>query len=299
MLNSKLISLFFLAAMLVSACATDSSDVPSQTSDILKNINSTSDIWVSDKATNLESSEVLIILQGGPRDYLYYVKDGRTLSRYLPGYKDRHVIYLHQAQTLNPDLFSIGKDFSVERARAETAATTEILRLAINHFKENGKKVTVIGHSYGAFTVIDYLANHESKADNYIVTAGRIAVPKEMVADNSKGYSSQFMKDGKTYVPVSDVDLSDRSAYEQGAYHVRALLKAAYGEPSYDEELRNRDLSNVVFVTGNSDQQVGTLTPQETLLLEHRGARVIYVKGGHYDVYKRMIDNVRSGVIDY
>ena len=299
MLRQKYIISMILASMLISACATNNSVLPRQTSKMVDGINSVSDLWVNDKATNLESSQVLIVLQGGPREYLYFVKDGRTLTRYLPGYKDRHVVYLHQAQTLNPDLFSVGKDFSIERARAEKTTTTEILNIAMEHFKEAGKTVTVVGHSYGAFTAIDYLTNYDSKADNYIITAGRIAVPKEMVSDNKRGYSSQFALDGTTYIPVSEVDLSGRNSYEQGAYHVKALLKAAYGEPSYADGLRTRDLDNVFFVTGESDQQVGTLTSSETEFLESRGAKVIHVEGGHYDVYKRMIDNVMAGNIDF
>jgi len=299
MAKRKCISIIVWVFMLVSACAADNTVVPSHASKVLERVNTALELWVHDEATNPESSQVLIVLQGGPREYLYFVKDGRTLSRYLPGYKDRHVVYLHQAQTLNPDIFSIGKDFTIEHARAEKAATTEMLSIAIEHFKDAGKSVTVVGHSYGAFPVIDYLTNHDSKADNYIISAGRIAVPKDMVADNMRGYSSQFAEDGTTYIPVSEVDLSDRNSYEQGAYYVRALLKAAYGEPSYGEELGNRDLRSVFFVTGKSDQQVGTLTSSESDLLERQGAKVIYVEGGHYDVYKRMIDNVMAGKIDF
>lgn len=299
MFELKPIIPMLLLSMLVSACARHEIAAPDQTSEVLERVNLVSELWVSDKATNLESSQVLIVLQGGPRDYLYFVEDGRTLSRYLPGYKDRHVVYLHQAQTLDPDLFAIGKDFSIERARAEKAATTEMLNIAIKHFKDAGKSVTVMGHSYGGFIAIDYLANYNSEADNYIITAGRIAVPEQMVADNARGYSSQFQTDGTTYIPVAEVDLSDRSPYEQGAYYVRALLKAAYGEPSYAEGLSARNLNNVFFITGKSDQQVGVLTPSETALLESRGAKVSYVEGGHYDVYKRMIDKVEAGLIDF
>lgn len=299
MVNRIITTSIFLASMLVSGCAINNIVDQNQTSGIIKNLNSVSELWVSDTMTNLESSQVLIVLQGGPREYLYFEKDGRTLSRYLPGYQDRHVVYLHQAQTLNPDLFAMGKNLTIERARVETAATTEMLNIAIEHFKKSGKTVTVVGHSYGAFTLIDYLAKHESQADNYIVSAGRISVPSEMVADNMRGYSSQFMQDGATYIPVSKVDLSDRNSYEQGAYYVRALLKAAYGEPSYTDALSNRELNNVFFVTGNSDRQVGTLTASETAFLESRGAKVIYVEGGHYDAYKRMIDNVVDGKIDF
>lgn len=299
MSKRKCITLMVLASMLVSACTANNTVVPSHASKVLERVNSAPELWVRDEETNPKSSQVLIVLQGGPKEYLYFVKDGRTLSRYLPGYKDRNVVYLHQAQTLNPSIFGIGKNFTIEHARVESEATTEMLNIAIGHFKDAGKSVTVVGHSYGAFTVIDYLTNYDSKADNYIISAGRIAVPKDMVADNMRGYSSQFAEDGTTYIPVSEVDLSDRSSYEQGAYHVRALLKAAYGEPAYGEGLSNRDLRNVFFITGKSDQQVGTLTPTESALLEGQGAKVIHVEGGHYEVYKRMIDKVMEGKISF
>lgn len=255
------------------------------------------DLWVSDPATDLDSSKVLIVLQGGPRNYLYFERDGRTLARYLPGYGDYHVVYLHQSQTLNPDMFALGDRFSLEDARAARTATTDMLKRAILHFKSQGKTVVVVGHSYGAFIIVDYLSNRDAGADQYIVSAGRISVPRDMVEDHKRGWSSEFEADGITYIPASMPAFTPEETMERGAYRVRALLKAAYGEPQYAENLRSRNLEKVSFISGRSDQSVGTLTQEEKSVLEMQGAHVFCVEGGHSDVYKRMIDLVDAGDI--
>lgn len=256
-------------------------------------------LFVFDPATNAESNHVMIILQGGPRNYLSFEKDGRTLSRYLPDYQESHVVYLHQAQTYNDTLYTAGFDFSIEDAKRETDNTTAMLDGAIRHFKALNKEVTVIGHSYGAFVIHDYLASYTSSADTYIVSAGRLDVDIAMVEDNLKGLSSGYADDGNTYVPFIEKDFSEYSKFERGAYHVKALLKAAYGQPRYSRHLAAIDMGNVYYVSGKSDQQVGALTEAEVLFLRERGATVILVEGGHYDVYKRMIDNVMERKIIY
>lgn len=255
--------------------------------------------WVSDLQTNIDSDHVMIILQGGPREYLYFVKDGRTLSRYLPGYKDMHAVYLHQSQTYNTTVFHAGLEFSIEDAQVEARVTTEMLSKAIDYFKEHGKKVTVVGHSYGAFIINDYLSLYTSNADLYLVSAGRLDVNQELVDDNLNGYTSGFDVDGLTYIPFSNKDFSEYDDYERGAYHVRGLLKGAYGIPRYSKKLAGADLGNVYYITGKADAQVGVMTTAEIDLLESRGAKVLLVEGGHSDVYKRMIDAVVDGEIIY
>ncbi len=297
MTNLMMLTLILGLSVLMSSCSSIIVGQNSEPSKIPSSVSQISDLWVSDPASNLASSKVLILLQGGPKEFLYFQRDGRTMSRYLPGYNDRHVIYLHQAQTLNPDLFKIGEDFTIEQARVEMMTTTNILHQAIQYFKGSGKSVTVIGHSYGAFIINHYLATYEPKADGYILSAGRVTVPLAMVADNRNGMSSSFEKDGVTYIPATERKFPDDQAYERGAYFVRAMLKAAYGEPRYNEGLADRDLSTAFYVTGKSDQHVGVLTPAETSFLESRGAKVLTVEGGHYDVYKRMIDAVQVGEI--
>lgn len=228
---------------------------------------------------------------------MYFERDGRTLARYLPDYSKKHVIYLHQSQTLNPEVFLEGEAFTMEDARVQKHLTTEALHLAINHFKKEGRRVTVIGHSYGAFIINDYLSNYSSAADQYILSAGRIKVPAAMTEDNIEGMSSNFLDDGLTYNDIVSVDLSGRTEIDRSAYIVRARLKGAYGEIDYEAGLAKKDLSNVTYVSGRSDQQVGQLTRLEIEFLKAQGAQVLIVDGGHSDVYKRMIDRVTDGTI--
>ncbi len=96
---------------------------------------------------------MIIFCQGGPSRVLTFEAKGRTSLRYIPKYKEYKIAYLHQAQTFNKDIFNYKKNFTAEMAEREVVNTSEMLYRAIKYFKDKGKKVIVIGNSYGAMSL--------------------------------------------------------------------------------------------------------------------------------------------------
>ncbi len=157
----------------------------------------------------------------------------------------------------------------------EVDVSVEILHRTIEHFRAQGKRVVVIGHSYGAFLVPRYLWRHgPDGADRYLIMAGRLDMPMVVVNAFLRG-SSWYFPDAVTPAPPPPLhpEFTDRD-------HIETRIAAATGYDRYTERLAETDLRRVVYVYGTEDMAVGRLTAKEVDFLASRGARVIPVEGG-------------------
>lgn len=257
--------------------------------------NDTTKLWVS--GGNSRKDIVVIFLQGGPKDELNFATRGKTSWRYLPNFDDYYHIYLHQANTLNSGMFNYKEKFSIEMARKEVENTSEILYRAITYFKKRGKKVMVMGHSYGAFVIPHYLATKPSLADKYIIASGRIDDPKHVVETHLKGYNGEYV-DGFTF--VSDEDKKDFDKYDEADkkyYSAKQLLKAAIGEISYSKALKDVALNNSIYVYNATDRNVGGLTPAELAFLKRKGFQIYETKHEHGNTIYGVVDALMEGKV--
>ena len=98
---------------------------------------------------------VWIFEQGGPIHILKH--DPLHQFRHYPGHAAVQFVQVHQTLTINHDLADHFGELSFAELQAEVDVSVEILRRTIEHFKAQGKRLVVIGHSYGAFLVTRYL----------------------------------------------------------------------------------------------------------------------------------------------
>lgn len=256
--------------------------------------NDVSKLWVEDGTK--KSDTVLIICQGGPSKELTFVKKGKTSYRYIPNYSNYHIAYLHQAQTFNTKMFDFDGEFTLEMAQKEVDNTSEMLYRTIKYFKSQGKTTIVIGSSYGAYIIQNYIATRPSLAHKYIIIAGRIDDNSQILAQHLKGFNGEFKEDGTTYVPEDEnADLSGYSESELKEYRVKQLLKGAIGKPRYSQELANKDLSNVRYFYATNDQNVGRLTNAEIRFLMTKKVTIFETNTGHSETLYRFIDKLMSG----
>jgi hypothetical protein len=256
--------------------------------------NDTTKLWVEDG--NIESDTVLIVCQGGPSKNLTFIEKGRTSYRYIPNYSNYRIAYLHQAQTLNKEMFAYKEKFTPEMAEKEVDNTSEMLYRALNYFKTKGKTSIVIGTSYGAYIIPNYLSTRPSLADKYIIIAGRIDDNRQMLEQHLKGFNGEFEEDGITYVPEDEnADLSEYQESEIKEYRVKQLLKGAIGKPRYSQELADKDLSNVIYFYATNDQNVGRLTASEIKFLESKKVKIFETNTGHSETLYRFIDKLMDG----
>jgi len=254
----------------------------------------TTRLWAEDG--NIKSDTVLIICQGGPSKNLTFKEKGRTSYRYIPNYSNYHIAYLHQAQTLNKEMFDYKGEFSLEMAEKELDNTSEMLYQTLDYFKAKGKTIIVIGTSYGAYIIPNYLSTQPSLADKYVLIAGRIDDNEQMLEQHLKGFNGEFKEDGATYIPENEnADLSKYSESEIKEYRVKQLLKGAIGKPRYSQELEDKDLSNVIYFYATNDQNVGRLTESEIKFLKSKEVKIFATNTGHSETLYRFIDKLMDG----
>ena len=231
-------------------------------------------------AGDLESNTVWIYEQGGPVHELDPAGSVYEEFGIYRAEEDIQLVMAHQTLTLNHDLAARYRDLSLADLQAEVDVGVEILHRTIEHFRAQGKRVVVIGHSYGAFLIPRYLWRHgPDAADRYLIMAGRLDMPMVVVNAFLRG-TPWYFPDGVTPTPPpphpDHPEPTDRD-------HIAWRIAAATGHDRYTERLAETDLRRVVYVYGTEDQAVGRLTAKEVDFLASRGARVITAEGGGHD----------------
>ena len=227
---------------------------------------------------NPGADTVWIFEQGGPLHFLEH--EPLHQFRHYPGHSDVQFVQVHQTLTINHDLAGRFRELSFAELQAEVDVSVEILRRTIEHFKAQGRRVVVIGHSYGAFLVTRYLWREgPGAADQYLVMAGRLDMPLVVV---------QGVLDGMLYYFPDAVNPAPAPFLVPGTERAALELRimGATGHDRYTQRLAGADLSRVLYVYGREDVIVGRLTDAEERFLTARGARVMAVEAGHASMFE-------------
>ena len=224
--------------------------------------------------TSSDVTDVLINTQGGPAPVLD--NDGlRGLLRAInvSKTKDLLVFNVHQAQTKNPDAFV--NPITFEEAKAYSQQSVEDLATVVKYFKNQGKKVHVLGISFGAFMTQGLLAKEGSDvADDYLIMIGRLDIPEVVWKASSEGNEAGFENGVTPFVKVSNDEPIEKNM---------SRLAAGLGFNRYTELLAATDLSKVTYVYGELDEQVGRLSEDEVNFLTSKGATVVQVPNADHD----------------
>lgn len=232
---------------------------------------------------NAASDTVWIFEQGGPLHFL----DPNTSDYFhnYSDYEDIQFVHMHQTLTLNHELAPRHEEFTLTELQAEVDVSVEILHRAIEHFRAQDKRVVVIGHSYGAFLMARYLSHHGPEAaDRYLIMAGRLDMPEEVVNGFLMGMPYLF-QNGVTPIQVPFFLPPTERNRDQALMEMR--IAGATGHDRYTERLAETDLQKVIYVFGTLDDTVGRLTEDEVEFLESGGATVIPIQdGGHASMFE-------------
>lgn len=219
--------------------------------------------------SNSSADTVVIGLHGGPTDMLYegdfdFFESISTFS----------VVEMQQYQHLNSNILS-NSSMTLEEAIIYNDTTVALLRKVVNHYNDLNKTVVLIGHSFGAFLLPEYLDDYGINDIHRIIPmAGRLNMNQEVVDAFATGYFAGF-NNGTTVV----VDQNQASSDNWAAMK----LQAGVGYNRYVDSLGMMDLTKLMYVYGTVDEAVGALLPDEITMLENTNATILAVQNGGHD----------------
>lgn len=218
-----------------------------------------------------ETSDIVIVYaQGGPIT--------EVEEEVLEEFRDSHeklqnalILQAHQIQTESPELF-MTEEITFDQAIEYDKKTLENITKIVKHYKLKGKKVYVIGVSFGAFVVTDLIAEEgPNLADGYGIMVGRLDMDDVFWKGFSQGKGGEF-KGGVEPVLNQSECVEEANMYK---------LAAGIGHKRFTEELKDMDLSRLVYAYGKVDEAVGALTADEIKFLQDRKATILANEGGH------------------
>lgn len=222
------------------------------------------------KIGNEDSDIVIVYSQGGPTTEVEtdVLEEFRDSNEKLKG---ALIVQPHQVQTRRPELFT-ADHISFEQAVEYDKETVSNIAEVVKYYKARDKKVYVVGVSFGAFVSADLInAEGTELADGYGIMVGRLDMDEVFWKGFSEGKGGNFEEGIR---PV----LSEAESVEESNMY---RLAAGIGHKRFTELLKDKDLSNVVYVYGLVDEAVGKLTEKEVKFLKDRNAVVIENEGGH------------------
>lgn len=229
---------------------------------------------------NPNANEVFIYVQGGPNWRL----DNRKISPFklMPQINNSLKIYVYQSQIINHSIFPAKPVLSDAQAQSEVVVSAEILYRIIDYFKKQGKRVYVICHSYGGQIALEMLRTKSNTADKLLISCVRLDIEPEAL---------KMIKDGM--VPYYEYGQILKSRYLLPSFlripnlnrkidNMSMLMKVA--NLRYTELLKDKDLSNVVYIYAKYDEMSGQQTPAELEFLRYKGVTVSEFDCGHNDL---------------
>ena len=181
------------------------------------------------------------------------------------------VVEVKKHEMLSPVLGN--ESITFDEAVAVNDTTAALIEKAIQYYSAQDKEVVLLGHSWGATILGEYLDDYGNDQVHKIVPMeGRLSVQPEFV---------DFLLDG--YVPEFNGTEVDISQSEQNAVFQSILTLSAAGFYNrYTDSLATLDLSNMMYSYAEFDVSTGPLLPIEIDFLNQSGAQTLFIPDGYH-----------------
>ncbi len=224
---------------------------------------------------------VLINVQGGPAPEL----DEGTVDWLIETFNTTGIltVTVHQAQTKNADLL-FGDEMTLNDAVNFNDESVEILYKTIKYFKDEGRKVYVVGASFGAFITQELIAKKGiDVADKFLIISGRLDINDVFWQGLADGRNAEF-ENGVTPVVAPE-------PFDNAFNRNEARLFAGIVKNRYTQEFNTiESLSNLTYIYGKTDEAVGSLTDAEVAFLQSKNTKILSGNGGHDEPFERFIE---------
>ena len=233
--------------------------------------------------SNPGADTVIIALHGGPSSDIFL---GTFLQ--LEQVSGFSVVEMLKSEMMTDVLRRDSLTF--EECIAVNDTTAALIQKTVEFYKGQGKYVALVGHSWGAIIMGEYLDDYGSgHVDKLVPMEGRLNAPLDFV---------EWLKQG--ILPLFDgleVTVDTTVAYPLPNV---LLLGAAAFENRWIDSLATEDLTNLMYTHSEWDMNTGRLLPEEVDFLEDAGANVLMIDGGthgsifQYDYMTQVIDFIRE-----
>lgn len=228
----------------------------------------------------IKNDVVYIYVQGGPNWELFDRKLNPFTS--MPHSGTSIKVFPYQSQILNHSILAATPPLTVEQAQQEMRISAEILYRTIAYFKNRGKKVYVFSVSHGSQIGLEMLRRYPNNVDGFALTMIRFKIEKEAIALTKNGkvpyYNSNQELTGRYLLPsfLRFHRLNNRID------NMSMLMKVSRND--YTELLKDKELSNLIYVYGKYDNKVGRTKENELKFLKNKGVRILGLDCGHDDL---------------
>ncbi len=215
---------------------------------------------------NNSADTVIIGLHGGPLETI----DTGDFN-FFNSIQTYNLIEVKKHHHDRPDIKN-DSNLTLSEAQRINDSTSARIRKVVNHYHDLGKKIVLIGNSFGAFCVTEYIEDygfdHLYKA---IAMVGRLNLDTEIVNSYANGHYALFEADGETHVFLNEPPYNQPSFPDDWAL---MKITASMGANRFTDSLSGIDLSNFMFVHGTADRAVGKLDSVELNFLNTHHATV-------------------------
>ncbi|MGI9550676.1 MAG: hypothetical protein ACR2MT_05710 [Aurantibacter sp.] len=260
------ITVVLLSFFILVACSKDSNDTaPDPTFDF-------SPIEeIANFRGDLTSEIAVVYAQGGPEVFLDPNEINGVVT--ITNTEDLLTVNVHQAQTLDPDIIAQG-DIDFDEAIALDQISVENLEDVIAYLHQSGKKVYLIGVSFGGFLVQKYLADYGTDSVvSILIVASRLNIQEGFWKGFSTGQTGRFEADGVDWSLTDQNDPLDRNI---------SRLAAGVGKNRYIDLFSNlTGLEKLTFVYSTKDDRIGTLDNDEKTFLASKSVNLIPIEASH------------------
>ena len=220
--------------------------------------------------TNPLADTVIIALHGGPTEKLY-----PGSFNFFEAISTFSVVEMEQYQHQNPQILS-DSTMTLNEGIVYGDTCVALLEKVVNYFNNLNKTVVVMGHSFGAFILGEYIDDYGNEDVHKVIPmGGRLNMNDVMWNAYADGYGGGFSSDGLT--PIIPSSLEDPQAW------ATFKLMSGYGYNRWVDSLASSNLANLMYVYGEYDDVVGRLLNNELNLLSNTGASVLMVPQGNHD----------------
>ncbi len=228
----------------------------------------------------IKNDLVYIYVQGGPNWELF----DRRLSPFtwMPHSGTYIRVFPYQSQILNHSILASSPPLTANQAQFEVAVSAEMLYRTIKYFKRRNKKVYVLCISHGSQIGLEMLKSYPNISDGLALTMIRLDIDKEAIDLTHDGKVPYFNENQEVTSRYLLPGILRFQRLNNRVVNMATLMKVSRNR--YTELLKDKDLSNMVYVFGKNDNKVGYPKQHEIEFLKEKGVKILELECGHDDL---------------